>query len=59
MNNEDMTPAELIAKYESEISECEAKLADDALSSMDKEMIRSKIRSLNLNITTIKMNNNM
>ncbi|MCQ2749042.1 MAG: hypothetical protein MJ246_03390 [Clostridia bacterium] len=59
MNNEDMTPAELIAKYESEISECEAKLADDTLTSMDKEMIRSKIRSLNLNITTIKMNNNM
>ena len=59
MESDNMTPAELIAKYESEIASCEAELTDESLSSMDKEMIRSKIRSLNLNITTIKMNNNM
>ncbi len=59
MNNEEMSPSELIAKYESEISSFEEQLLDETLSSMDKEMLRSKIRSLNLNITTIKMNNNM
>lgn len=59
MNNEEMNPLELIAKYESEISSCEEQLLDETLSSMDKEMLRSKIRSLNLNITTIKMKNNM
>ena len=47
---------ELIAKFEKEIKEQEEKLNDESLSSMEKEMIRSKIRSLNMNITMINAN---
>lgn len=54
MMNED---EELIAKYEMQIKENEEKLEDENLSMMEKEMIRSKIRSLNLNITAMKMKN--
>lgn len=53
-----MSNEEQIAKYESEISEIENKLEDDTLSSMEKEMLRSKIRSLNLNITALKIQEN-
>ena len=53
-----MSNEELIAKYEKEISDNEEKLTDDSLSSIEKEMIRSKIRSLNLNITAMKMQEN-
>lgn len=45
---------ELLAKYEQEIKENEEKLNDENLSSMEKEIIRSKIRSLNMNITMMK-----
>lgn len=56
-NNEEMSLEDKIAKYEQEIAEKEEMLNDDNLSSMEKEMIRSKIRSLNLNITAMKMKN--
>lgn len=55
MANEDEM---LISKYEKEIEANEEKLNDESLSSIEKEMIRSKIRSLNLNITSIKMKSN-
>lgn len=54
MSEDDM----LISKYEKEIEANEEKLNDESLSSMEKEMIRSKIRSLNMNITSLKMKNN-
>lgn len=53
-----MSNEELIAKYEKEIADNEEKLTDDSLSSIEKEMIRSKIRSLNLNITAMKIQEN-
>ena len=56
-NNKEMSLEDKIAKYEQEIAEKEEMLNDDNLSSMEKEMIRSKIRSLNLNITAMKMKN--
>lgn len=50
-----MSNEEQITKYEAEISDIENQLEDETLSSLDKEVLRSKIRSLNLNITALKM----